>query len=837
MRGDLLPGGVFSRGARRLVLIAALAAPAIAGFSGRALAEDLDEDVTSKIETLFREAVDLFEIGKYNESRSRLQRVLELDPKAAEAWKLVKMAGDLIIIQMMTEADMGREARVIWELYRLHEMRLKRQPDLIKRLVAMAIDPQKHPRRRWDAMERLTEVGQFVIPSLVDALGNELDHQVRALASLTARKMGPQATLPVIELLKYRPAEGEVDKRSRLIRENAALILGDLKDKRALAALKRVAEVEKDSVLRKYALMSLQRITGLSGVEELKSAQDYYYLQADRYLRELAGVADEAREADGVIWRLELVGGVLKLVDRQVPRFAWNELMAEQACYDCMSVDPNYEVIYPLFAETIASQIAELWELLDIALERPVGRPFTEEEVTDVKSREKKLLVEDLSLDSPGRLYVSTTALKVPRLPVRRNLLLSALGPVYVYRAINKCLGDARQDERELPKLAAIVLCDAAHALDPDGRLLPKPGRAAPARKGKGRGAPAAGLAEGAPLIEALRFPDERVRYAAAISLARMNPPQPFDGAEDVVAVLARAIGESGALQVLLVVEDPSIRNELKGKLQELDIGITVADTARDAAERAIGFPPPDVVLISPKLEKNGNARWLLESLLEDPRSRGMPAAIITSYDARDEDKAIFRNNENVKGYVPIEDTGKELRELIEKVASMRATPIMSKKRSEELSVNAAEALCGINPHLARINGMQIEQAAEACIDALANRRDAVRRPCIDALGRFGIARAHDKLVELLGDQGQTLDIRVAAGRAVSLITPEAGFARLLEMADNEQEKYILRYLAAEGLGHASGSPEKVKETLDILRLPLEGKPAMQEAEAAEEEW
>jgi len=809
----------------RSMSCAALAVVAVIALGGQANAQ-FGEDVSSKVEALFREGVDLFNMGEYKKAREKLGEVLALDPKAEEAWKYVKMAGDKVLIQMMTEEDMGREPRVLYELYRLHESRLKRKPDDIKRLVGIAIDAEQHPRRRWDAMLRLKDVGQFVIPYIVEALGNARDSKVRTFARTTATKMGSQATLPVIELLSYRDGDEE---SAKLVRENAAIILGDIRDKRAIAPLKRVAEDKKEAdVVRRYAIMSLQSITGL-GSRNLRSAQDYYYLDADRYLREMPGVADWAREADGVIW--QLVDG--KLVDRQVARFAWNELMAEKACYDCMAINPDYTDIYPLFAECVASQVAELWELLDIALERRVGRPFTEEEVTDVKSREAQLLVADLSLDSSGPLQTSVAALPVPRISIRRNRRLACLGAARIYQAIDKCLDDASQDDRVPPRLAACVLADMAYALDPDGKLLPKPGRAVPAKRRRGRGTDAA-EADGSALVRALRYPDERVQYAAAIALARMNPPEPFEGADEVVEVLGRAVGESGPIQVLVVEEDPSIRNELSGKLRELDMGVATVGTARDGYARARGFPPFDVVLVSPELKADESAAWLIDKLRSDPRTRPLAVAVITSYAKRDQDRAAFESFENVKGYVPVEDSGLDFRKLIEKIAAQRGTPMMSKKRAEELSVMAAETLAQIDPHLANISGMDVRQAAAACIASLKNRSDAVRRPCIDALGRFGIVEGHDKLMAIALDAAQELDIRVAAVRALGSIGSQ-NLDRLLTMAKG-QDEYILRYLASQSFAHGKAAPVKIKEALEALRPPLQGTPALKE-EAEDAGW
>ena len=128
----------------RPVSCAALAVTVLAAFGGEARAQ-FGDDVSSKIEALFRKGVDFFEMGNYEKAREKFGEVLALDPKADEAWKYVKMAGDKVLIQMMTEPGMGREPRVLYELYRLHESRLKRRPDHIKRLVDIALDTRQHP--------------------------------------------------------------------------------------------------------------------------------------------------------------------------------------------------------------------------------------------------------------------------------------------------------------------------------------------------------------------------------------------------------------------------------------------------------------------------------------------------------------------------------------------------------------------------------------------------------------------------------------------------------------------------------------------------------------------
>lgn len=759
----------------------------------------------SDVDKLFFKAVDLFLIGRVKQARELLTKVLQLDPKAEHAHRLVQEAGETVMIQMMTEQLMGREPRIIYDLYRLHARRMKRSPEYIEKLVAAAVNPQVHPVKRWEAIHKLQDVGQFVVPFLVDALGNQRDHEARALARIAAQKMGRQAVLALIELLKLEPPEGALQEeiqRVRLIRENAALVLGDVPlDGRGLAALKAIFDNEKESpAVRKFVYLSLQKITGLA-VEKLTSAQDYYYRKADRYLREISGVPAEATEADGVVWSLEEG----KLRPRQIPKYVWNELIAEKACYDCIAMDPSYEPIYPVYANVIASRYAEVSELLDLSVERPGGRPFPEEDLAELKDRGKSL----------GRL----------------KLLLYSLGAGRIYSGIDKALDDALAEGRVLPRLAACVLIDVVASLDPDGTMLPGGSAAPRGRRGRRRGAEAA-VTEGASLIRALRFEDQRVRYAAAMTLARMNPEGPFDGAEEVVETLAAAVGEGGPLQLLVVEENAGVRNEMVGKLKELGYMVSAAAGAREGLSRARAFPPLDAMLISTNLQLEGDIEWLLKELKGDMRSSPIPVGILSSYDARDEHAEKFKGKPAVKAVVPIEDSGPNLQELVEKLAGARDYPIVTKRRAEAISVEAARALYAIEPKLARINGMKVEDCGEACLGALQRHADDLREACIKVLGKFGYENALPKLVALAKDTGQPERIRLAAVRAVGQIAPAKVLDELLELASLEEE-FAMKELASQGYGRASAAAEKIKGFLEAMQLPLAGKELLTEEKGA----
>jgi HEAT repeat protein len=109
---------------------------------------------------------------------------------------------------------------------------------------------------------------------------------------------------------------------------------------------------------------------------------------------------------------------------------------------------------------------------------------------------------------------------------------------------------------------------------------------------------------------------------------------------------------------------------------------------------------------------------------------------------------------------------------------------------------------------------------------ALENRADAVRRPCIEALGRFGIEEAVPSLVSIAKDPAQTVDIRAAAVRALKEIAPDQVLDELVKIARDQGEQHLLRVLASLGHGIGADAP-KVHGILKALRPELGEKRAL----------
>ena len=190
---------------------------------------------TANIEKMFREGVDAFEMGDFATAKRLLEKVIELDPTSEEAARLVKECGLKTMIRMMTEPSVGRGPHRVWDLYREFQRARVRNEERTREMVGFVVDDKTPLPTVWKYMQELQDIGQFAVPALAPHLANEKDDDMRTRARIACTKLGAQAVLPLIELL---------DHESLLMKQNAALILGDIEpsDSRAVGPLKKIYE-------------------------------------------------------------------------------------------------------------------------------------------------------------------------------------------------------------------------------------------------------------------------------------------------------------------------------------------------------------------------------------------------------------------------------------------------------------------------------------------------------------------------------------------------------------------------------------------------------------------
>jgi len=129
-------------------------------------------------------------------------------------------------------------------------------------------------------------------------------------------------------------------------------------------------------------------------------------------------------------------------------------------------------------------------------------------------------------------------------------------------------------------------------------------------------------------LAQALRYGDDRVRFAAANAIMRFQPRREFPGSSQIPEVLTRAVRTQGIRRALIGY--PSIRDAqtLSAYLQQIGFDSDFATTGEPLLLKAVTEPDYQVILLSDAISRP-NIRSLVQQLRRDPRTAGIPIGIM----------------------------------------------------------------------------------------------------------------------------------------------------------------------------------------------------------------
>ena len=357
-------------------LLGGLAFVAALGLARPVHAQDPDVD--------FRNGVAAFEQGRFEEAEQFFRNVLKTNPGHEQALRYRDEAGYHFWVKVLARG--GRLGTVAQRILKSAEKGAIRERQDLSNL-------REDMRPLWsddfmeqiEATERLIATyGHYVVPELVDVLSDrhEDDKRVRAIQLLS--RLGAEGTLAVVELL---------ESDSIMLQQNAAAILGHTKDIRAVPPLMRLAARTSDPHVKEAANRAVSQIGGPSF-----DAPEFYARVAEAFYREEPLVMVN-RYREYVVWKWK--DG--KLTRRDVPRFRWNEEVAEEYCYDGLDVDPKSQQLWALLLNVYAQEWTEIEESLRVARQlQDRGGDVDMDQLEAVRSLEKDLVKVKMLVASHG---------------------------------------------------------------------------------------------------------------------------------------------------------------------------------------------------------------------------------------------------------------------------------------------------------------------------------------------------------------------------------------------------------------------------------------------------
>ncbi len=302
--------------------------------------------VDEETERLFTEAVAAYRQGDDAKGLELIKQVLSRDPSNEEAYRLREKFAMGVWVDLLLK---GGENRAVINTF----LDRARVGERTKRDDAEAINQLLEEIRGGDfAARRTAELtlerahGDYAVPYIVEALassGND-DFKTNLLRLLTA--MGPEATLPLMESL---------DTSNDKLKTDVCIALGLIKDDRAAGALKAVVETAKDPGLVAAADRALRNMH-LPAEASGRSAKELLVDLASRYYDPLKSLVMKEVSANRPVWKW--ADGKLGKYD--VPVYLYHLEVAEEACYDALSVDPEYQPAQTWLARIHLAQMEEL---------------------------------------------------------------------------------------------------------------------------------------------------------------------------------------------------------------------------------------------------------------------------------------------------------------------------------------------------------------------------------------------------------------------------------------------------------------------------------------------
>ncbi len=267
------------------------------------------------------------------------------------------------------------------------------------------------------------------------------------------------------------------------------------------------------------------------------------------------------------------------------------------------------------------------------------------------------------------------------------------------------------------------------------------------------------GLEEGSaqPLVEAMGYPDRRVRFLAAEVLALAMPEEKYSGDRIVVSALMDALRQVGASRAILIAGEGEKRNLLKDALrgQKYTVIAEGAPIAALAAARKAGGA--DLVVVAEARQVSRS----VDLVRRDPRMAAVPVIAMGSV-------GDFGEMAAADGKVVLVPPAADVSVVVEalpKAAALASGKTLSAEEASDWAVRAAKAIRMLG--LTGNKVYAIAPALDTLIAALKDNRPAVRIASARAMAVISDAHGQ-QATAALADGATDTKVRIAAYGALS---------------------------------------------------------------------
>lgn len=312
-----------------------------------------------------------------------------------------------------------------------------------------------------------------------------------------------------------------------------------------------------------------------------------------------------------------------------------------------------------------------------------------------------------------------------------------------------------------------------------------------------------AGTNASVPLVEAMRYPDRRVQYEAALTLGNAVPSQSFPGDYSVVPMLASAVRTGNAVFAVVVAQDQEDRQVLASRLQSL--GFTVLNSGGSLAEvdpDIAAAPGVDLVVV------RGGADFVrsqVAAMRTNPRTVAAPAlGVASSADTVTLNRDFENDRRTLMWQSGLGD--EQFSAAVDQVMNRTSGGRISDDEAQQYSIEALDTLRTIATANSPV--YKIEDAENALLAALERRAGGVRLLVADVLALTNTETAQRRL----------LDAAIAAKETeqIELLDRVAASARRFGNKVEPRQVEALLKLIGESTGATADAAARVHGALNL---------------------
>ncbi len=267
------------------------------------------------------------------------------------------------------------------------------------------------------------------------------------------------------------------------------------------------------------------------------------------------------------------------------------------------------------------------------------------------------------------------------------------------------------------------------------------------------------------PLVEALTYPDRRVRFLAAVSLANALPDEVFVGSPLVLSVLNEALRQRGQRTALLIVSDESKRNLLKDGLRTKGYEVMEQTDINHAVAEVVKIGGVDVIVLS----ESPAPLQVISAFRQEPAMGITPVVIASAGSEQIKTFAASDGRTIVMG--PTIDT-----ESLD--AALTAATLLAGATLDETEVTAWAVRAALAVRRLGLTGNEtfnLERSRESLAGSLMGGAAEVQVASAEALATLISAEAQRAIVALPADVAAADGVRIPALKALAASIRQRG--------------------------------------------------------------